>query len=256
MNVSIIIELPKELIVDIDKIAKQLCGDFRGRYLEKEQYYIIIKDMGNVDSYTIKQMKIALHEATSRSNTFILYCNELLIQDPKRRSSLVYTLRGQTNRLSALCQNIESSLYTKLIERDEIKYDPFIEIAQKVLFRQLPIITPPVVPINIGTVILAEKKQSISKIEYKKLEEYPLFGGELYITSIEDSVVVCENDFGKEITFDQYLLPMDAKEKDVIKKVGANYTIEVEQTRIRALKSEGILDRIKRQRENIPSNRF
>lgn len=239
MNIKIVIQLPERIKSKLDDIANDLYDDFRGVYASKEQFFITLRDINNVNSYQLKQIKSAMYSITSKSDPFTLYCDQLMLLNPRRKSSLVYTLRGLTSKLYSLDQNIESALYTRGIERegDDIP-SPNIEIAQKVAYKQLPLIKMPEIPIEVGSIELLEKKRKFTKIEYEKIAEFPLFGGHLYVSKIEDDIVTCQNSLGKEVEIDITEMPNDIKEKDIIIKSGARYSVDIGQTRVRAIQEQ------------------
>lgn len=238
MNIKIVIQLPERLKGKLDDLANDLYDDFKGIYSTKDQFFITLRDISNVDSYKLKQIKSALHSITSKSDPFTLFCDELMLLNPRRKSSLIYTIRGLTSKLYNLDQNIENALYTRGIEREGDLPSPNIEIAQKVAYKQLPIVKVPDIPIEVGSIELLEKKQKFMKVEYEKIAEFPLFGGQLYVIKIEDATVTCQNSLGKEVNIDITEMPNDIKEKDVIIKSGAQYSIDVGETRLRAIKEQ------------------
>lgn len=238
MNIKIVIQLPERLKGKLDDLANDLYDDFKGVYATKDQFFITLRDIGNVDSYKLKQIKSALHSITSKSDPFTLFCDELMLLNPRRKSSLIYTIRGLTSKLYNLDQNIENALYTRGIEREGDLPSPNIEIAQKVAYKQLPIVKVPDIPIEVGSIELLEKKQKFMKVEYEKIAEFPLFGGQLYVKKIEDATVTCQNSLDKEVNIDITEMPNDIKEKDVIIKSGAQYSVDVGETRLRAIKEQ------------------
>lgn len=235
MNIKIVIQLPKRLKNKLDDVANDLYDDFRGIYFPKEHFFITLRDISHVDSYKLKQIKSAMLSITSKSDPFTLYCDKLMLLNPRKKSSLVYTIRGLTSKLYNLDQNIESALYTRGIEREGDLPSPNIEIAQKVAYKQLPLIKVPEIPIEAGSIELLEKKRKFTKVEYEKIAEFPLFGGQLYINNIEDDTVTCQNSLGKEVNIDITEMPNDIKEKDVIIKSGAQYAVDLAETRVRAI---------------------
>ena len=245
MNIKIVIQLPERLKSKLNDVANDLYDDFKGIYASKEQFFITLRDISNVDSYKLKQIKSALQSITSKSDPFILYCDELILLNPRRKSSLVYTIRGLTSKLYNLDQNIESALYTRGIEREGDLPSPNIEIAQKIVYKQLPLVKVPDIPIDVGSIELLEKKRNFTKVEYEKIAEFPLFGGQLYISKIENDTVTCQNSLGKEVNIDITEMPNDIKEKDVIIKSGSQYSVDVGETRVRAIKEQ--IDREKLQ---------
>lgn len=249
MNLKIIIKLPNELKGTLDDIANDLYDDFKGIYASKDQFWITLRDINNANSFTVKQIKSALYSVSSKSDPFTLYCNELMLLNPKRRSSLVYSLRGLTGKLYNLHQNIENTLYTRGIERNDKMPFPNIELAQKVAYKQLPIIRTPQYPIEVGSIELIEKKRKFTKVEYNTLREYPLFGGQLLVANITNDKVTCENSFGKDIALDIIEMPFDIKEKDVIVKAGTQYTVDKNETRVRAIQAQ-----IKKEKEKNIEN--
>jgi len=238
MNLKIIIPLPDKLKDALDDIANDLYDDFKGKYATKEQFWINLRDVNNVDGFTLKQIKSALHTIASKSDPFTLYCNELSLENPRKKSSLLYSLRGLTNKLYSLYHNIENTLYTRQIQRDGKIELPNIEIAQKVLYKQLPFVRSPQIPIQVGAIQLIEKKQTLTKLSYETLDEFPFFGGQLLVTKINGDSIVCENSFGKVITLDRTEMPNDLKEKDVIIKTGTQYTVDKNETRVRAIQEQ------------------
>jgi len=238
MNIKIVIQLPERLKSKLNDVANDLYDDFKGIYASKEQFFITLRDISNVDSYKLKQIKSALQSITSKSDPFILYCDELMLLNPRRKSSLVYTIRGLTSKLYNLDQNIESALYTRGIEREGDLPSPNIEIAQRIAYKQLPLVKVPDIPINVGSIELLEKKRKFTKVEYEKIAEFPLFGGQLYISKIENDTVTCQNSLDKEVNIDITEMPNDIKEKDVIIKSGAQYSVDVGETRVRAIKEQ------------------
>ena len=238
MNLQIIIQLPEKLKRILDDIANDLYDDFKGNYASKENFWITIRELNNVDSFTLKQVKSALYNIASKSDPFTLYCDELMLTDPRKKSSLVYSLRGLTSKLYNLHQNIENALYKREIERDSEISSPNIQIAQKISYKQLPYIRTPQVPIEVGAIELIEKKQKFIKVEYTKIEEFPLFGGKLYVSKIDGDKVTCENSFGKAIVLDSIEMPPDLKEKDVIIKAGAQYAVDKNETRVRSIQEQ------------------
>lgn len=235
MNIKIVIQLPERLKGKLDDIANDLYDDFKGIYAPKDHFFITLRDISNVDGYKLKQIKSAMMSITSKSDPFTLYCDQLMLLNPRRKSSLVYTIRGLTSKLYNLDQNIESALYTRGIEREGDLPSPNIEIAQKVTYRQLPLIKVPEIPIEVGSIELLEKKRKFTKTEYEKLAEFPLFGGQLYVSKIENDTVTCQNSLGKEVNIDITEMPNDIKEKDVIIKSGTQYSVDVGETRVRAI---------------------
>ena len=235
MNLKIIIRLPDKLVDTLDDIANDLYDDFRGKYRSKHQFWITLKEINNADDFALKQIKTALKSVTSKVDPFTIYCDELMFTDPRKKSSLVYSLKGFTNKLYTLHQNIENTLYTRQIERDEKHQSPNILIAEKVAYRQLPFIQMPQIPIDVVTIEIIEEKKSLTKPSYEKIDEFPLFGGHLSIQRIDGDKVTCENSFGKLITFDILEMPKGCKEKDVIIKTGNQYAIDKNETRVRAI---------------------
>jgi len=235
MNLKIVIQLPDKLKNEIDDIANDLYDDYKGLYAKKDNFWITLREINNVDSFMFRQIKSALYSVSSKSDPFVLYCHELLLLNPRKKSSLVYSLRGLTSKLVSLHQNINSSLYTRGIDRDEEIETPNIEIAKKVSYKQLPFIRTPQVPIEVASIELIEQKRTLTGVEYKKIMEYPLFGGYLLVSKIEDDKVKCENSFGKSVTLDILEMPKEIKLKDVIIKTGASYTVDQNETRVRAI---------------------
>ena len=225
MDLKIVIQLPERLKSDLDNIANDLYDDFKGIYSTK-------------DGFLLKQIKSALLSVASKSDPFVLYCNEIALLNPKRKSSLVFSLRGLTNKLYNLHQNIENALFTRDIPRDDAFPYPYIEMAQKVAYRQLPYINIPKSPISVGSVELIEEKKKFSKVEHRKIAEFPLFGGLLLVEKIEGDNVYCENSVGKKITLDILEMPNDLKVKDVIIKTGTRYAVDKSETRVRAIQEQ------------------
>ncbi|MEX1378187.1 MAG: DUF3006 domain-containing protein [Eubacteriales bacterium] len=245
MDLKIIIRLPDKLVDALDDIADDLYDDFKGKYCSKDQFWITLKDIKNADNFTLRQIKAALKTVTSKVDPFTIYCDELMFTDPRKRSSLVYSLKGFTNKLYTLHQNIENTLYTRQIERDDKHQSPNILIAEKVSYRQLPFIKMPDIPIEVVSIEIVEEKKGILKSSYEKQDEFPLFGGHLFIKRIEGDKVVCENSFGKLINFDILEMPKDCRERDVIIKMGNHYTVDQNETRVRAIQEQ-----IKRESKN------
>ena len=238
MDIKIIIRIPEKLKTFLDNTANDLYDDFKGKYASKEEFWITLREINNVNSFELKQIKQAIQTTAGKCDPFILYCSELMLTNPKRKSSLVYTLRGLTNKLYNLHQNLENALFTRQIKRDDNMQSPVIEIAQKVAYRQLPYIKTPEIPIEVGSLVLMEKKQNFFNTEYKLIEEYPLFGGHLYITKIDADTVTCKNSLGRIVCFDILEMPAEVKEKDVIFKSGIQYTVDKNETQVRAIQEQ------------------
>ena len=238
MNLKIIIKLPEKVKSFLDDTANDLYDEFKGKYFSKDEFWITLRDINKIDDFGLKQIKAALYSISSKSDPFTLYLGELKLMNPRKKSSLVYTLRGLTSKLYNLDQNIENALYTRQIERESGEQSPQIEIAQKVFYRQLPYVRTPDIPIEVGSIVVMETKQTFSKTKYEVLEEYPLFGGQLIVTNVKDDKVTCENSFEKIITLNIMEMPLNIKEKDVIIKTGAQYTVDINETRVRAIQEQ------------------
>ena len=238
MNLKIIIQLPERRKNDLDKISNDLYDDFKGSYTEKEDFYITLRSINGIDGFTLKQIKSALLNVSGKSDPFILYCNELFLLNPRRKSSLVFSLRGLTSKLYNLHQNIENVLFTRGIPRDASMPFPYIEIAKKVAYKQLPYVKSPQSPINVGSIDLIEEHRKFSKLEHRSISEFPLFGGHLLVERIDEDSVVCQNASGKKVTLDILEMPNEIKINDVIIKTGNQYAVDKSETRIRAIQEQ------------------
>jgi len=238
MDLKIVIQLPERLKNDLDNISNDLYDDFKGLYTKKEDFCIILRRLYGVDGFMLKQIKSALLNVSSKSDPFVLYCHELVLMNPNRKSPLVFSLRGLTNKLYNLHQSIENALFTRDIDRDDAMPYPYIEMAQKVAYRQLPYVKIPQSPINVGSIELIEEKRRLSKVEHRKIAEFPLFGGHLFVEKIDGDNVVCQNSAGKKVTLDILEMPNDLSVKDVIIKTGNQYAVDKSETRVRAIQEQ------------------
>lgn len=134
MRLFVAIEFPEEIINSLTAVQQKIRGNVeRGRFKRSENFHLTLKFLGETPAAAVDRLGEQLRLAGKGKGEFSLRLGELGVFGARPPIRVIWQgLSGDTDRLDALQQSVETACCKAGFARDKRPYSPHITLAQEV----------------------------------------------------------------------------------------------------------------------------